>query len=253
MRHTVEPSGTAGIVDFRYVSAGASDRGISRPNNEDALLDQPGLRLWAVADGMGGHNAGDVASSTVVSWLQRLAPMPTLAASVERAKSCIADANLELFLRGAAQGRENVIGTTVAVLIASSDRVCCLWAGDSRVYLYRDGTLRQLTRDHTQVEALVKHGLLEPEQARTHPSGNIITRAIGAEEEIRLEECEETVQLGDVLLLCTDGLTKFLEEGDIVAALEKPDCSSRVESLIESALVKQTRDNVTAIVVEVMR
>jgi protein phosphatase len=240
-------------MEIRYVSAGATHRGTARPINEDSLLDLPALGVWAVADGMGGHHAGDYASNSVVRALESVSPAPVLATLVERVRHEIAATNANLYAIGAQRGRSATVGTTVAVLVALGDQASCLWAGDSRIYLFRSGVLRQLTRDHTKAEALIKHGLLDATEARHHEAGNIVTRAVGAEEVLRLDRVDERVQPGDLFLLCTDGLTKFVDDPDIVAALRRKDCKARADALIASGLAKGTRDNITALVIEALQ
>jgi protein phosphatase len=234
---------------FRWASAARTDTGRVREINEDACLDQPRHGRWAVADGMGGHDVGDLASQLVIETLGQLTEQAGI-------KHCIADARVRLQnanrqLREEA-GRRQVqrIGTTVVVLLAC-DRFCgYLWAGDSRIYLLRQGRLRQLTRDHSQVEELRQSGYLTDEEARNHPAHNIITRAVGATDQLDLDEDAIEVADGDVFLLCSDGLSNEVTDAEIEQTLASVDCLHAPDELVDIALARGGRDNITAVVVQ---
>jgi protein phosphatase len=232
-----------------WTSAAASDIGRVRSVNEDACLDLPLRGLWAVADGMGGHDAGDVASRMVVDALGALEVPASLGAFVAAVRDALQAVNLRL-RDEAASRRVRAIGSTVAACL-SSERTCALlWAGDSRAYLYRDARLQQVTRDHTQVEALRAQGYLTAEEARHHPAHHLITRAVGAADRLELDETRVNVRDGDVFLLCSDGLTNEVDDADIAFALMRAatDCSDAAHELIAMALAHGGRDNVSAIV-----
>lgn len=234
---------------FRWTSAARSDAGRVREINEDACLDQPEHGRWAVADGMGGHAVGDLASRTVIDALSRLAAPAGLKASIADARTRLQNANRQL-RDEAARRQVQRIGSTVVALLAC-DRFCgYLWAGDSRIYLYRAGRLRQLTRDHSQVEQLKSLGVLTDEEARHHPSQHMITRAVGATDLLELDDDAIEVADGDVFLLCSDGLSNELSDDEIVAVLNSAEHAQACEELVERALAHGGRDNITAVVVQ---
>jgi protein phosphatase len=238
---------------FRWTSSARSDAGRVREINEDACLDQPGTGRWAVADGMGGHAVGDLASRLVID---ALSDALSRIASPVSMKTLIADARTRLQaanrrLRDEAARRQvQRIGSTVVVLLAC-DRFCgYLWAGDSRIYLYRGGRLQQLTRDHSQVEQLKSLGVITDEEARHHPAQHMITRAVGATDVLDLDDDAIEVVDGDVFLLCSDGLSNELSDDEIIAVLTSAERENASEELVELALARGGRDNITAVVVQ---
>ena len=232
----------AQATPFRWQSASCSHVGRVRTINEDACLDQPERGLWAVADGMGGHTLGDVASKMVIDSLAR---MPVAASDAVQAS--IGEVNRRLVTEAAIRDVQ-VIGSTVVVLLAAGSRCICLWAGDSRIYLYRAGVLQQLTRDHSHVEELVARGLLSPAEASRHPGHNLITRAVGVADALALEETGTEVSAGDMFLLCSDGLSNEVSAQQMATELARQDCRLAAERLVELALEHGGRDNVTVVV-----
>jgi protein phosphatase len=219
-----------------------------RKLNEDSVLDLPELGLWTVADGMGGHAAGDFASGAIVSALASIPPPDSLGALIGAVRQRLQAVNHRL--NEEARGRrEQVIGSTVVALLVFGDHGVVVWAGDSRAYLYRRGELTQLTRDHSQVEELVSLGLLTPEQAEEHPAANVITRAVGVVDELELDLETFAIAQDDTFLLCSDGLYRELDDDAIKAALALGDCQQSCDALIEAALARRARDNVSVIVV----
>jgi protein phosphatase len=235
-------------TELVWTSASQSDVGLVRTINEDACLDRPERRLWAVADGMGGHDAGDVASRMVVEALAALPEPQTLAEFAGMARDALEEVNRRL-RDEAALRQVRTIGTTVAACLASGRRCVLLWAGDSRIYLYRDSRLVQLTRDHSAVEELRSQGYLSAEEALHHPAQHLITRAVGAAERLELDETAVDVRDGDIFLLCSDGLTNEARDTEIAGALACGECEKAVRDLVEMALRAGGRDNVSAIVV----
>lgn len=237
----------ARALGFR--SAGRTHEGRVRRLNEDSLLEAPQLGLWAVADGMGGHAAGEVASRRVV---EALATLPAPASGfgfVRDAGEALKRANAELIAFAAGRGAD-VVGSTVVVLLAVDGHWACLWAGDSRGYLFRDGRLSRLTRDHSLVQELVDKGALTPAEARASRRGNVITRAVGVDPVLELEMAQGPTQAGDLFLLCSDGLTGVLEDREIETLLARtPSLEACAERLVEAALERSAPDNVTAVLV----
>lgn len=235
-------------TQFRWKSASRSHVGLVREINEDTCLDQPGRGLWAVADGMGGHAAGDVASHMVIETLSKVSPASSLVNFVADARARLQAVNQQLRAEAAIRNVQ-IIGSTVVVLLAC-DRYCAyLWAGDSRIYLYRNGRLRQLTRDHSRVEELKSSGQLTPEDAIHHPAHKIITRAVGAVDTLNLDEDIVEVNDGDIFLLCSDGLTNDVSEREIADALIRGNCRRASDALVEMALKRGGRDNISVVVV----
>jgi protein phosphatase len=233
---------------FRWVSSARSDVGRVRADNEDACLQQPERACWAVADGMGGHAVGDLASGMIVDALGRLSEPESLADYLVDARDRLLEVNQ--WLRNEAARRQvSVIGSTVVALLGCDGYCGYLWAGDSRLYLCRQGHLQQLTRDHSQVEELKALGHLTEEEAVNHPAQHLITRAVGATDRLELDTHTITVADGDTFLLCSDGLSNELSAQEIQASLMVADCDTACETLIEAALARGGRDNITAVVV----
>jgi serine/threonine protein phosphatase PrpC len=235
---------------LQWTSASRTDVGRVRALNEDACLALPQQGLWAVADGMGGHTAGDVASAMIVSALGTLAAPESLATFVAAARGALQTVNHELRDEAARRG-VRMIGSTVAVMMASGRTCGWLWAGDSRIYLYRDARLEPLTTDHSQVAELQAQGLLSAESARHHPAQHMITRAVGAADWLELDEGRIDVRDGDLFLLCSDGLSNEVQESEMARVLEGGDCQVAIDTLVEMALQAGGRDNITAVVVRV--
>jgi protein phosphatase len=233
---------------FRWTSASRSHAGRVREINDDAWLEQPGRGLWAVADGMGGHSLGEFASRLAIRSLADLPPPQKLKQYVALALERLQGANRRL--RDEAARRDvQLIGTTIAALLVSQRECACLWAGDSRIYLYRNGRLRQLTRDHSEVEAVRSWRTHKADDTLHLPPSNVITRALGAEDMIEID-CE-TIEVvdGDVFLLCSDGLTNEVAEAAIEHALLPGNCRQASQELLDLALEHGGRDNITAVVV----
>lgn len=235
-------------VNLHWSSASLTDPGRVRSYNEDACLDLPERGLWAVADGMGGHAAGDVASRRVVDALAALPPATSLGSQVSAVYQCLQTVNRDL-CQEAQRRREQVIGSTVVVLLAQGSHVVVIWAGDSRAYRYRNGRLEQLTRDHSRVEEMVSQGLIDRDQAELHPAANIVTRAVGVEESLQPDSEMFEVADGDMFFLCSDGLTKEIRNDEIGRILAIGDEYKACSLLVERALAQGARDNVSVIVI----
>lgn len=251
------PAGTAAVdrrsqgSHFDYLSASLSHVGCVRSVNEDACLEMPEYLLWVVADGMGGHQAGDVASRTVIDHARAVSFDPAFSSFVEQVENQLLGAHGALRQMHRETGR--VSGSTVIALLCHSRQGLLMWAGDSRAYLSRQGTLYQLTRDHSFVEELQAMGGITPEEARNHPRANVITRAVGAGEDLVLDLDIFEMQEGDRVLLCSDGLYKELEDQEIGTIMAREASPAQiVGDLVGSCLDRQARDNVTVIMVQVL-
>ncbi len=236
---------------MRFRSWSTTHNGAVRTHNEDRLVDRTALGLWAVADGAGGHQAGEVASGMIADTLDAIPAGTSAAGLLAEVRTRIGQTHLDLCAEAARRGPRTVIASTVVVLIATETHFACLWAGDSRAYLLRGGEMQQISRDHSLVQELVDSGALKPEEAEGHPHANIITRAVGADSDsFELDKVSGPLQPGDRFLLCSDGLCKTLSDGDIAQYLAEPE-SMISDRLVAAALARQVNDNVTAVVVEV--
>ena len=239
---------------FPWSSAGRSHVGMVRAINEDACLDLPERGLWAVADGMGGHEAGDVASQMLVDTLQQISPLPpTWPDYLDAVRQSLHEVNQRLREESAQRYQNRTIGSTVVVLVAQEGQCACLWVGDSRIYRLRDGQLEQLTRDHSHVQELVDQGLIAPEDAHRHPLANVITRAVGSADDLEIDEGVHPLQNGDLFLLCSDGLNKTVSDEEIAYLLAQSNhnCQEAVKAFIHLALMRDANDNVTTVVVDI--
>lgn len=235
------------VTSWLWTSSGISHQGNERSLNEDAYLDAGSRCLWAVADGMGGHEAGDVASRRVIEALAGIAPGSTVEDYAEGIRGAVARANAALLDLGRARPG-GIVGSTVVVLCAAAGRAGVLWAGDSRAYRLRDGRLEQLTRDHSRVQDLVDRGRLDPEQAESHPQANLITRAVGVSDTLELDFKLVDLADDDRFLLCSDGLSRYVGPERMAAALRRLYPRESCSELLEAALAAPARDNVTVVV-----
>ena len=235
---------------FCFQSTGRTDCGQVRTLNEDAFLESPDAALWAVADGMGGHSGGDVASALVTRRLGRIARHATAYALRREVAQQLRQANEELLTLSQSSARGNM-GATVAVLTACDGYYSCTWAGDSRIYLLRRGRFRRITTDHSLVQSLIDAGEITPEEARRHPQAHVVTRAIGASSKLSLETANGELEAGDRFLLCSDGLTSVLEDKQILSLIADVDKETAVDRLISNTLNDGAPDNVTVIIIDV--
>ncbi|MBK8507676.1 MAG: protein phosphatase 2C domain-containing protein [Candidatus Competibacter sp.] len=238
---------------FQWSSAGRSHVGMVRSINEDACLVLPEVGLWAVADGMGGHEAGDIASQMIVETLQQIPPPADWDSFLTSVRAGLKDVNRRLREESAQRYHHRTIGSTVVVLLLHGGRCACLWAGDSRIYRMQNGQLQQLTRDHSHVQELVDQGLIAFEDAHRHPLANVITRAVGSADDLPIDEAIYPLQAGDMFLLCSDGLNKTVSDEEIARLLAHSNYNSQeaVKAFIHLALMRDASDNVTTVVVNV--
>lgn len=240
-------SAFAAARPFRFDTAALSDVGRVRKENEDSFIVHADAGLWCVADGMGGYEAGKFASSSVADALATVGQAASAADLLARFQDRLAHANDAMRAAGRAQGL-GTFGTTVVALLIHERHFACVWSGDSRCYRLRGERLEQISRDHTEVQDLVDRGMLTPEEARRWPGRNVITRAIGVSDEPDTEVVQGDVEQGDVFVLCSDGLTGHVDDGEIrtcVVTLEPEEACAR---LIEMTLARGASDNVTVIV-----
>lgn len=231
-----------------YESYAVTHPGRVRELNEDRYLAEPRSGVWVVADGMGGHDAGEVASASIVDHLATLGIASSAPDLQARFEDRITRANSEIW--ALARERGGTIGSTVAALLTFESQFACIWSGDSRVYLMRDGALEQVSHDHTEVQELLDRGILNAEEARDWPRRNVITRAIGVAEEVMTEIQFGQARPGDVFVLNTDGLTAHVTEEEIRDAVAALPPQKACEALIDKVLERGATDNVTVVVVK---
>jgi protein phosphatase len=235
--------------------AGDTHVGVVRSGNEDSFLLDCTRGMFIVADGMGGHAAGEVASEMAVEIIAReLNGIRGLGdpGKHDRMRGAIRSANQAIFERTMAEADKRGMGTTTTVMVLFARRYLIGQVGDSRAYLLRRGALSQLTKDHSYVQEQVDAGLLTPDQARTHPYSNVITRCVGANEDVVPDVYFGLLEQGDVILLASDGLTGMLEDDQLAKILES-DATPEVwvSRMIAEANRRGGLDNITAIIVKV--
>jgi serine/threonine protein phosphatase PrpC len=231
---------------FQWDSCALTHQGCVRDHNEDAGFEWPEMGLWVVADGMGGHSSGDLASSMIIDHMSHLVLPEPLSEIIDLLEETLLDINQQLLQTAQQRGANTTIGSTVVVLLAYNNLALLLWVGDSRAYLFREGQLSRLTQDHTQIEELIEQGLLLREDAENHPSANIITRAVGAMDELFVDITSYEIREDDIFLLCSDGLDKEVTEPEISQLLGQTGSASQLaQSLLDLTLERGARDNVT--------
>lgn len=239
----------------KFTCAGRTDVGVVRSGNEDAYLLAPESGVFVVADGMGGHAAGEVASSMAVriigQALQDVAGRPDQEVA-NLMREAIREANGQIFQRTMDESDKRGMGTTATALVLNGPRYLIGQVGDSRAYILRDGHLSQITKDHSYVQEQVDAGYLTPEQARTHPYSNVITRCVGANSDVAPDIYVGALRTGDTFLLASDGLTGMLEDPDLLNILQtgRP-LAELVDLLIADANRRGGLDNVTVILVRI--
>ena len=232
------------------ISGGLTDKGRVRGHNEDSFLDQPQQSLWVVADGMGGHTAGDLASKMIVDRLAKVTFKPDAASFIDHVETELYAVNEDL-RRHARERNVGLIGATVVALLGGKDFVMCGWAGDSRAYRFQNGQLQMISRDHSTAQEMMDTGQFTLDQLKqTKPSGNTITRAVGGEAHLFLDWSLSSYEPGTQFLLCSDGLTKEVSDTRIADEFKKGLSPAELaKTLVQAALDHGGRDNVTAIVV----
>ena len=227
-----------------------SDVGLLRSGNEDAMYAGP--RLLAVADGMGGHAAGEVASRVAIETVAPLDDVLPGSDLISALRDAVETANAYLRDMVAADSALEGMGTTLTALLSAGQRLGLVHVGDSRAYLLRDDELHQITHDHTLVQSLVDEGRITAEEATTHPQRSWITRALDGRGEIELDLSVREAHAGDRYLLCTDGLSGVVSEDTMLEALRMPDPQQACDRLVELALRAGGPDNVTCIVADIV-
>lgn len=236
-------------MKFRFESVGRTDVGRVRALNEDRFVDRPAIGLWAVADGMGGHQAGEVASGMLAEALAAVETFDSGYAFLDNVHDAIERVNRALVNHAAISAPGTVIGSTIVALIAFAGHYACLWAGDSRAYLLRGGRLEQITRDHSMVQEMIDSGALARRDAKSYGRSNIITRAVGVNDRLALDLHQGPIADGDIFILCSDGLTNMVDDHEIAASLRQNPTIAAADELISTTLARGAKDNVTVVIV----
>ena len=231
---------------FSWRSSAATSKGNVRGHNEDAVLDRPEVGLWVVADGMGGHNAGDVASGMIVQALTTYMRGASPSAQFDAVEDRLREVNERLY-RSSIDNQAGMSGSTIVALLAFERHCLSIWAGDSRVYRSRDGALEQITRDHSEAQELRDGGHGDLAEATT---SNVITRAVGGSQDLFLDIELRELRNHDRYLLCSDGLYRELSDADMAHHLTGNDPEGACKSLMKQALSGTCSDNVSVIVVQ---
>jgi protein phosphatase len=241
--------GKLSTVALPIDSFGVSHKGCVRDHNEDNYLIEPQTGLWVVADGMGGHEAGEVASASIVDHLATIGIASSAPDLRARFEDRLSRANAEI--RDISRSRGITIGSTFAALLAMDGRFACLWAGDSRIYLVRNGSIFQVSKDHTEVQELLDRGMISAEEARTWPRRNVITHAVGVSDELEIDFQQGELMAGDVFVLGTDGLTAHVSDAEIEAAARSATPRAACQNLLDMVLARGGTDNVTIVLVKI--
>ncbi len=238
----------------QWTGYGQTDIGSIRDENQDSFVVIDHVGIWCVADGMGGHKEGGIASHLVTQSLESLQnhSYDSLEQLVEASRKVISESNRALCDMSDNFYGEDVIGTTIIALLIHGEKCAVLWAGDSRLYRMRNTSFELITRDHTHYEELFSKGLVgESTNEKTHPMSHMLTRALGASCNCELDEMIFDIQAEDVFLLCSDGLSNVIEQLDLAKIIYYSEDKKRaVANLINMALAKQANDNVTALIVD---
>ncbi len=240
------------LTAFTWRSASITSQGNVRSHNEDAVLDLPAAGLWVVADGMGGHKAGDVASRMIVESLCGVVRRARPSELLDDVEDRLMEVNARLF-KSSQDGDGGMSGSTVAALLAFEQHCLSVWAGDSRIYRQREGAFVCITHDHSEVQAMLDEGVVNPQTANALGSLNVITRAVGGAQQLYLDLELRELRDQDRYLLCSDGLYKELSESDVARHLALGDPDASCKALIKAALAQTCSDNVSALVVQFSR
>ncbi|MFW6076666.1 MAG: PP2C family protein-serine/threonine phosphatase [Hyphomicrobiales bacterium] len=237
---------------FRFETGTATHTGKVREVNEDGLFANADWGVWVVADGMGGHENGRLASATIVEEVSTIGNAVSAPDLLARFRDRIFRANARLLKAADHKGPHVIIGSTVAAVLVYGGHYACVWSGDSRIYLVRGEEMQQVSRDHTEAQELVDHGSISPAEARNWPRRNVITRAIGIFDDPGLDLVQGELHAGDVFVVCSDGLTGPVEDAEIRHSIASHAPQEACDALIDMALERGASDNVTVIVVRCM-
>jgi serine/threonine-protein phosphatase Stp1 len=235
-----------------FRSASRTHKGLVRKTNEDAILALDSRKLWAVCDGMGGHASGEIASAFIIEMLAARSDHDRTKSRQKEIGEILFNANLELWKRNAAEKSQDGMGSTVAALAVDGDQFFCWWAGDSRIYQLRSNRFTRLTRDHRYVQALLDAGAVSEVEAATHPQRNVVTRAMGIERNLTIDECKGTFEIGDVFALITDGINAVCSDDEIAETVRANDVERAAEKIVNLCLERGAPDNLSLVLVSTL-
>jgi serine/threonine protein phosphatase PrpC len=230
-----------------WESYGFTHTGIIRKINQDTFIDLPNKQFWLVADGMGGHKSGEYASTAIAEAFKTFVPEQSIGITVSGIRSKLLEVNSALCHLAKEGGQQEIIGSTVAILLAFQQYCIVLWSGDSRIYLFRNGKLTQITYDHNYGAYLTANGF-NLDEANSHPFTQALTHAIGSDEDFFLETHIQEVRPNDIFLICSDGLNKEISDAEIEDVLQKSNVKEASKQLLELCLKQGARDNVTIVI-----
>ena len=234
----------------QYETGAATHVGLVRRINEDSHYTNVDQGVWLVADGMGGHRDGQVASALVVKEAKTLGKAASAPDLLSRFNDRIHRANAQLAAMSNGEDH-SILGSTVAAVLVFGQHFACVWAGDSRAYLVRDSTISQLSRDHTEVQELLDNGVIKPEEAKSWPRRNVITRAVGVGEDPGLDVVQGQLQDHDIFVLCSDGLTGHVDDAEILNIVSMTPPAEACNALVALALERGGKDNVTVVILRI--
>jgi serine/threonine protein phosphatase PrpC len=242
-------------VSFQISSHGVTDTGHVRTKNEDSILVNEDENIWIIADGMGGHQAGDFASQTITNNLSLFKQHASLDDSILLLEENILNSNAIIRKKSLKLGRNATIGSTVVCVYVWRNLMFVLWAGDSRLYRYRDARLERLTEDHSYVEELVRMGKIEARDAEEHPAANVVLKAVGIDDHLCIDFEYYELRDGDIYIICSDGLYKDLDETRIGSTIEAhpANMDELSDALLEASLAAGGTDNTSIIAMKIMQ
>lgn len=233
-------------------AAGRTHVGLHRAANEDSILLMPGVGLFAVADGMGGHRGGRVASHMVTGELTRIATELGRSLDGEELAEALVDINRKVHQTGQESAELFNMGSTCVAISVMGGRVHLAYLGDSRAYLIRDDGIDQLTSDHRVIQPMLDRGEISEDEARTHPMRNVLTRSVGVEADVMVARTEVPIERGDRILLCSDGLSDLVSQQSMLQlARGQEDLDQLVTALVDAANAAGGHDNISVVVVEI--
>jgi serine/threonine protein phosphatase PrpC len=240
-------------ISFQVSSHGVTDVGHVRSKNEDSILVNENENIWIIADGMGGHHAGDFASQTITNNLSLFKQHASLDDSILLLEENILNSNSVIRKKSLTLGRNATIGSTVVCVYIWNNFLFTFWAGDSRLYRFRNAGLGRLTEDHSYVEELVRMGKIEAGDAEAHPAANVVLKAVGIDDNLRLDFEYFELQDGDIYIICSDGLYKDLDEDEIGPIIESnpEDMTALSQALLASSLNAGGTDNTSIITMKI--
>jgi serine/threonine protein phosphatase PrpC len=246
-------AGVQSPLYFNIKSHGVTDIGNVRTKNEDSILLLPKESTWVVADGMGGHHAGDFASQAITKNMALFKQQPTLEKSISLMEENLIHSNAIIRKKALKFGKNKTIGSTVVSVHIWGKFIFAFWAGDSRLYRHRDDQLIRLTEDHSYVEELVKMGKVKAKDAESHPASNVVLKAVGIDDDFRADLSYFEMQNDDIYIVCSDGLYKDLDESEILHIIQdnRNDLSLLNQSLLCSSLDAGGSDNTSIITIKV--